>query len=210
MNGRSIPGAAPSETPDVKIVALVASAGGLAALSQVLSDLPRDFPVPIAVVQHLDRRHPSLMADILGRRTSLPVKEVKEGEKLLAGSVYIAPPNKHMLVNPDLTCTLTQTELVHFVRPSADLLLESVAASFKAGAVAVVLSGSGSDASMGVQAIKKLGGTAIAQDERTSEFFGMPGAAIETGCVDLIVPLKEIAGTIVRLVMKGHRAAGSK
>lgn len=89
------------------------------------------------------------------------------------------------------------------VRPSADLLFESVAASFKDRAIAVVLTGTGSDGSMGVQAIKKMGGTVIAQDEKTSELFGMSQAAIRTGAVDFILPLNEIPSALVSLVMKG-------
>jgi len=185
------------------IIALAASAGGLKALSQVLTALPADFPASIVVVQHLDPRHRSLMADILSRRTALQVKQAEEGNRLTAGTAYIAPPNRHLLVNPDSTLSLSQSELVHFVRPSADLLFESVAASYKDRAVAVVLSGTGSDGSMGVRAIKKMGGTVIVQDEKTAEFFGMPGAAVQTGCVDFILPLDEIPSALVTLVVKG-------
>jgi two-component system, chemotaxis family, protein-glutamate methylesterase/glutaminase len=187
-----------------EVIAFAASAGGLSALSEVVSALPNDFGASIVIVQHLDPRHRSLMADILARRTGLEVKEAKEGDCLRAGTVYIAPPNKHLLVNRDGTLVLTQTELVHFVRPSADLLFESVAASFKDRAIGVVLSGTGSDGAMGVQAIKKMGGTVIAQDKASSEFFGMPSAAIETGLVDFVLPLNEIASALVSLVTAGE------
>src|SRR5438477_12809936 len=146
------------------VVALAASAGGLTALSRVLAALPADFPATLVVVQHLDPRHRSLMADILSRRTPLRVKQAEEGDPLRPATVYIAPPNRHLLVNPDGTLSLSQSELVHFVRPSADLLFESVAASFKDRAIAVVLTGTGSDGSMGVKAIKKMDGTVIVQD----------------------------------------------
>jgi two-component system, chemotaxis family, protein-glutamate methylesterase/glutaminase len=185
----------PPET-SFEVVAVAASAGGLNALSQLLAGLPGDFPAAVVVVQHLDPRHRSLMADILSRRTALQVKQAEEDDELSPGTVHIAPPNKHLLVNPEGTLSLAQSELVHFVRPSADLLFESVAGSFKHRAIAVVLSGSGSDGSMGVQAIKKMGGTVIAQDEATSEFFGMPNAAIQTGSVDFILPLKEIPSAL--------------
>ena len=186
------------------VVALAASAGGLTALSSVLADLPAGFPAGILVVQHLDPRHRSLMADILSRRTHLEVKQAEDGDRLAGGRVYIAPPNRHLLLNGDGSLSLTQTELVHFVRPSADLLFESVAAGYKDRAIAVVLSGSGGDGSMGVKAIKKMGGTVLAQDQRTSEFFGMPGAAIDSGSVDFVLPLEEIAPALVTLVMKGQ------
>lgn len=179
------------------VVALAASAGGLNALTHVLAALPANFPAAVVVLQHLDPRHRSLMADILSRRTALPVKEAAEGDRLEAGRAYVAPPNRHLLVNPDRTVSLTQTELVHFVRPSADLLFESTAASFKERAIAVVLSGSGSDGAMGVKAIKKMGGTVIVQD--APEFGGMPEAANATGKVDFVLPLDEIAPALQKL-----------
>jgi two-component system chemotaxis response regulator CheB len=184
------------------VVALASSAGGIAALSEILGGLPRDFPAAIVVVQHLDPRHRSLMADILRRRTALDVVQAVEGDHIRPGTAYIAPPDRHLLVNPDGTLSLTQSELVHFVRPSADLLFESVAASYKKRAIAVVLTGTGSDGSMGIGAIKKMGGTVLAQDQASAEFSGMPGAAIRSGNADFILPLDEIASALVTLVMK--------
>jgi two-component system, chemotaxis family, protein-glutamate methylesterase/glutaminase len=182
------------------IVALAASAGGLNALSHVLEELPANFPAPIVIVQHLDPRHRSLMADILNRRTSLQVKQAEEGDVVAAGTVYIAPPNRHLLVNPDTSLSLSQSELVHFLRPSADLLFESVAATYKDKAIAVVLTGTGNDGAMGVEAIHKMGGTVIAQEVETSEFSGMPNAAIQTGTVDFVLPLSNIAAALLSLV----------
>jgi len=182
-----------------EVVALAASAGGLNALTHVLAALPGDFPAALVVVQHLDPRHRSLMADILSRRTALPVKEAIDGDQLQPGRAYVAPPNRHLLVNPDRTISLTQTQLVHFVRPSADLLFESTAASFKERAIAVVLSGSGHDGAMGVRAIKKMGGTVIVQDAKNAEFAGMPQAAEATGIVDFVLSLDEIAPALQKL-----------
>src|SRR5437588_3177366 len=186
--------------PAFEIVAVASSAGGLAALTSVLSGLPRGFPAAVVLVQHLDPRHKTLLADMLGRRTELRVKMAEEGDHLTGGSVFIAPPNYHLLVNPGGSLSLSQSELIHFLRPSADILFESVAASFSARAIAVVLSGTGSDGARGVQAIKETGGTVIAQDEDTSEFFGMPSAAIGTGSVDIVLPLALIAPALVGLV----------
>lgn len=191
----------PDPEPGFVVVAIASSAGGLAALTATLSSLPASLPAPILVVQHLDRRHRSLLAEILGRRTELVVKQAEEGDSIVPGTVYIAPPDRHLLANPDGTLALTHTELVHFVRPSADLLFESVAASFRERAIAVVLTGSGSDGSMGVTAVKHMGGTVIAQDEHTSQFFSMPSAAIETGKVDFVLPLEEIPARLVSLVV---------
>jgi two-component system chemotaxis response regulator CheB len=141
------------------------------------------------------------MAEILARRIPLPVKEAEHGETIRPGMVYVAPPNNHLLVNSDGTMSLSQSELVHFVRPSADLLFETVAASYKERAIAVVLSGSGVDGHMGVEAIKKMAGTVIVQDNQTAEFAGMPEAALKTGCVDFVLPLDEISGALIKLVM---------
>jgi two-component system chemotaxis response regulator CheB len=168
----------------------------------VLAGLPPDFPAPIVVVQHLDPRHPSLLAGILGRTCKLQVKEAQEGEGMRPGVVYLAPPDRHLLVTSNATLTLTRTELVHFVRPSADLLFESLAASLKSRALAIVLTGTGSDGSMGVRAIHRMGGRTIAQNEQTSKFFGMPDAAIRTGIVDEILPLEQIAAAMVQWVAR--------
>jgi two-component system chemotaxis response regulator CheB len=192
--------------PSYDVVAIAASAGGLNAINVVLSNLPASFPAAIVVVQHLDPRHRSLMAEILSRNTSLAVKQAIDGEMMLPGKVYIAPPDRHLLVNADGTLALSQSELVHFVRPSADLLFESVAASHKERSIAVVLTGTGSDGSMGVQAIKKMGGTVICQDVANAEFNGMPLAAMQTKCVDFSLPLDDIAAALVTLVMKGEAA----
>lgn len=183
-----------------EVIAIATSAGGLNALSQVLGGLPANFPTAIVVVQHLDPRHRSLMADILSRRTPLAVKQATADDRLQPGNVYIAPPNRHLLVNPDGTLSLTQTELVHFVRPSADLLFDSVAASYKDRAIAVVLTGTGSDGGTGVKAIKAMGGTVIVEDQDTAEFSGMPQTAIKTGFVDFVLPLAEITPALITLV----------
>jgi len=186
------------------VVAIAASAGGLKALSQLLSHLPSDFPAAVLVLQHLNRSHHSLMADILRRRISLSIKQVEEGDKLSPAQIYIAQPNYHILVNPDGTLSLTQSPLVQFVRPSADLLFESLAKSYQNRAIAVVLTGTGKDGTQGVKAIAKMGGMVISQNQETSEHFGMPSSAIDTGIVDLILPLPDIAETLIQLVKEGR------
>ena len=195
--------------PAFEIVAVASSAGGLAALTSLLSGLPASFPAPVLLVQHLDPRHKSLLADMLNRCTELPVKMAESGDRLTGGSVFVAPPNYHLLVDPGGTLSLTQSELIHFLRPSADILFESVANSFPGRAIAVVLSGTGSDGAKGVKAIKNTGGTVIAQDEDTSEFFGMPSAAIATGSVDIVLPLALIAPALVRLMQSPPRPEGT-
>lgn len=181
------------------LIAICVSAEGLDALTQVLSALPLNFPAAIAIVQHISANYSSIMADTLSRRTQLQVKQADPKDILRPGTVYIAPAGQHLLVNSDNTLCLFRSELVHYLRPSADLLFESVAASFKQRAIAVVLTGMGSDDAMGVGAIKQMGGKVIAQ-RTTAEFFAMPEAAINTDDVDLVVPLNEIALKLIDLV----------
>jgi two-component system chemotaxis response regulator CheB len=185
------------------VVAIAASAGGLKALTVLLSALPVALPAAVVVVQHLAPDHISYMAKILGERIALPVHQARDGERLRPGIVYVAPPDYHVLLRRNGAITLSHTAQVHFVRPSADVLFESVAANWGPRCIAVVLTGAGSDGARGIQAVKRAGGTVIAQDEATSEFFGMPGAAIQTGSVDLILPLDEIAGALVALLTPG-------
>lgn len=189
-----------SSTPGFNIVAMAASAGGLQALIAVLSALPEGFPVPILIVQHLDPRHRSLMGEILSRKTPLLVRLADDGDAVRPGMVLLAPPDRHLLVNPDSTVTLSRAELVHFVRPSADLLFESAAGSYGRQVIAVVLSGTGSDGAAGVRAVKESGGTVIVQDDATAEFPGMPEAARRTGRIDFVLPLAEIGPALVALV----------
>lgn len=192
-----------SQFPNIafNVVALAASMGGLQAISTVLSALPADFPAAILVVLHLSPNFPSHLAEVLSLQTRLPVKPAATGEVLRPGTVYVAVPAKHLVVQPNGTLLLCDTPKMNFVRPAADKLFMSVAATYKSRAIAVVLTGSGSDGTLGVLSIKKHGGIAIAQDESTSEFFNMPGAAIATGKVDLVLPLEAIASTLVHLVM---------
>ncbi|MFJ9181247.1 chemotaxis protein CheB [Streptomyces sp. NPDC102360] len=182
------------------VVAVAASAGGIHALMTVLGGLGGDFPLPVLIVQHLDPRHRTVIADILGRRSELTVKLAEQEEVARSGTIYIAPPDRHLLVGPDGTLALTQSELVHFLRPSADLLFESVAGTYGPRAIAVVLSGTGNDGAMGVDAVKTRGGTVIAQDPGTAEFRGMPEAAVGKGAVDFVLPLEEIPAVIRGLV----------
>jgi len=182
------------------VVAFCASAGGFNAVRDVLAGLSADFPAAIVVVQHLDPRHRSVMAELLQRRSQLQIRQASATDVLQPGTVLIAPPDRHLLVNGDASISLTQTELVHFVRPSGDLLFESVAASYRDRSIAVVLSGTGQDGSRGTEAIKKVGGTVIVQDEASAEFWGMPNAAIRLGTADFILSIEEIAPTLQKLV----------
>jgi len=139
------------KTTAFDIVAIAASAGGVTALARLLSELPKLGAI-VVIVQHVDPRHRSLMPQVIGRRSPLPVEHVEDETQLAPDHVYLAPPDHHLLVNRKGRATLTDSELVNFVRPSADLLFESVAAAYGDRAIAVVLTGSGRDGAMGVTA----------------------------------------------------------
>ena len=185
--------------PQFDVVAIGASAGGVEALHAVVTALPGDFPVPVLIVQHMDPRHKSMLAGLLGRRCKLRVKQAANDEAIEFGTIYIAQPDMHLIVRGD-RLVLTDTKLVHFSRPSIDLLFESVADVYGDRAIGVLLSGSGVDGAAGIRAIKSKGGTTLIQDPSTAAHAGMPQAARATGCVDVTLPLEEIGPALVSLV----------
>ena len=175
-----------------------ASAGGFTALERLLCDLPAGFPAAVLVVLHLQPDRTSLLASLLARHASMPLKWAVDEEAIQAGTVYVAVPNFH-LEAVDGRIRLTKSAVVHFTRPAVDRLFESVAADYGARTVGVVLSGSGVDGADGVVAIRRAGGTTIAQTPGDAAYPGMPQAAIATGCVDLVVPLADVARALVAL-----------
>ena len=183
------------------VIAMAASVGGLHALSVILGGLPEGFPAAIAIVMHLSPNHKSVLAEILNRRTHLVVKEAHSGDVLCPSAVYIAPPNHHLSVAQGgrLKLSSALAKKVHYARPSAEPLFASVAAVYRQSAIAVVLTGGDGDGSFGVQIIKDRGGKVIAQDRPTSQDFSMPKTSIETGDVDFILPLDEIAAKLIEL-----------
>lgn len=203
---------APPKTPispasrTFPVIAMAASVGGLEALSVILGGLPADFPAAIAIVMHLSPDHKSILAEILNRRTHLVVKQAHTGDILCHSSVFIAPPNHHLFVAKGgrLKLSSSAAEKVNYARPSAEPLFASVAAVYKKNAIAVVLTGGDGDGSFGVQIIKDEGGKVIAQNRATSKNFSMPETSIETGDVDFILPLDEIAAKLIELVGAGR------
>ena len=180
------------------MLAIGASAGGFNALAEVLRAFKKELPASVLVVQHLDPRHKSILAELLSRKTAIPVKLAEHGEHMQPGIVYIAPPDEHLLAGPG-KLQLAHSQLVNFLRPSIDLLFESVAGTYGSHCIGVVLSGSGKDGANGIRAIKQAGGLTIAQDPNDAEFNSMPQAAVATGCVDLILPLPELGLTLTDL-----------
>jgi two-component system chemotaxis response regulator CheB len=190
------------ELPDVSVVAMAASQGGLTAVSTILAALSSDFPAAIVIAIHrTPHPHlPSRLASIFQAVTDLTVKEAQAGDYFAPGKVFIAPPDQHVLVCEGGTLALSDGPLVHFTRPAADPLFISVAASCGKNAIGVVLTGGDGDGSDGICAIKEAGGKTVAQSEATCEQFSMPRSAIKTGQIDFVVALDDIAPLLVHLV----------
>ena len=181
-------------------MALVGSAGGLTAAATVLADLHADLRAPLVVLLHLDPNYVSNLAAILGRSTTLPVKQAEAGDALVDGHIFAAPPASHLLVTPDKRLELGHGPPVGRLRPSADVFLTSLALAYGTGTLAVILSGAGHDGAAGAAAVKLAGGRVVAQDEATAEYFGMPGAVVEEGAADHVLPLGRIAAGILEFV----------
>lgn len=194
-------------TSPFRVIAVAASLGGIDALSCLLAGLPATFPVPIVVVQHISPHFPSRLPELLNRHTALEVVWARHGHLLRPGMVYVAPPDHHVVVGQFTSLRLSTAAHVQFVRPSADVLFSSVAEVYGERAIATVLTGMQSDGANGVRAVKRRGGRVLAQDAATSRAFGMPGAAIATGCVDFALPISAIAPALIALTMVPGAAA---
>lgn len=207
---RSTPPLPPPTTTAVKsamrrLVAIAASTGGPRTLDVLLQNLPGSLPAAILVVQHMPRGFTSSLAERLNTRSDLAVKEAKDGETIAAGQVYIAPAGHHLMLDPSpspnhVRLLLDDSPPIMRLRPAADLLMTSAAEVYGERCIGVILTGMGSDGTQGIQAIKEYGGYTIAQDRATSVIYGMPRSALNSGFIDQVLPLHEIAPAIVRLV----------
>lgn len=190
---------------ELTVVGIGASAGGLEALRAFVGHLPTATSMAYIIAQHLSPKHESMLVQLLGRETRLKVAQIRDGMAIEANTIYITPANKNLVVENSLL-RLTEPEDRPIPKPSVDSFFRSLANDFGEHAIAVVLSGTGSDGSHGVRAIKAEGGFTLVQAPETAKYDGMPRAAIETGCVDLIMPADRIAGELQRLVEMAGRA----
>jgi two-component system chemotaxis response regulator CheB len=189
-----------------RLIVLAASAGGLDALRTICSALPLDLPAAVAIVQHRSRAHSHLLAVLLGQWSALPVKDAETGDQLVHGTILIAPPERHMTVSASRHVVLLPGPPIHHVLSSADPLFESAAEAFGPNLTAVVLTGHDGDGSDGVRAVRRRGGRVIAQDPATAFRGSMPQSSIDTGMVDQILTLEQIAAELAAL---GHTEAGT-
>ena len=183
------------------MVVIGTSAGGLHALSIVLGSLPDPFPIPIVFVLHLSPDHESFLTRVLSRTTGRTIRWATEGAALVPGAIYAAPPDHHVVLARH-GIELTSTPRLRFSRPAIDRLFTSAAEAFGSRALAVLLTGNGSDGTAGSVAVHRAGGYVIVQDEESAEFFGMPGEAIASGAATRVLPLAEIGAALTRLVQE--------
>ena len=176
-----------------ELIAIGASWGGLSATQQILSGLPADFPPAIVLAQHraADSRRGGLVS-VLSARSPLPVCEAGDKDGIQGGRVYVAPPDYHLLVEPD-GFALSIDEPVGFSRPSIDVLMESAADAYGSRMIGVILTGASADGAAGLELVRRRGGLTIVQDPATAERSEMPAAAIATGAAERVVPLAGIA-----------------
>lgn len=159
-------------------IVLGASAGGFKVIKQLTAALPEDFSLPIMVVQHVSDASDGSWAGMLDRESRLRVKEADEKEMIVPGTIYLAPANYHLLVEPDRTLTLTVDERVNYARPSIDVLFETAAEAYRERLIGLVYTGANRDGAAGLAHIRANGGLAVAQDPTTAESPTMPSTAI--------------------------------
>lgn len=179
-----------------KVISIAASTGGPPAVTHVLSHLPSNIP-PILIVQHMPKGVTKLFAESLNQSCKFKVKEAEEGDYIQENLALLAPGGFHMVVTKSGKISLNQDPPVNYVRPAADVMMQSTAEVYGDNNIGVVLTGMGSDGAKGIKAIKEKGGATIAQDEKSCVIFGMPNMAIQTGCVDVVAPLDRIPRAIV-------------
>jgi two-component system chemotaxis response regulator CheB len=182
-----------------KVVAIAASTGGPAALKTILDALPGDFPAPILVVQHIAHGFIAGVAEWLDQSCKLEVTIARDGERLRAGAVYLAPDELHLGVANRSSVELSRQSPVNGFRPSANRLFDSVGRIFAGDAIAVILTGMGEDGLEGLRQLARSGGRIIAQSEASSVVFGMPGVAVRHGLADQVLAPDAIARALVDL-----------
>jgi two-component system chemotaxis response regulator CheB len=182
------------------LIVIGASTGGPRALQQVLHDLPSDLPAAVTIVQHMPPGFTRSLAQRLHETSSLTVQEAMDGDHLARGLVLLAPGDFHLRFRDRKQIALDQGERRCHVRPSVDVTMESAAEQHGAAVIGVVLTGMGADGTDGAACIKAAGGRVIAEHESTCVVYGMPRSVVEAGLADRVVPLPEVAATLVELV----------
>jgi two-component system chemotaxis response regulator CheB len=187
----------------IQIVAIAASTGGPGVLKQILGQLPEDYSFPIVVVQHITSGFSEHMVSWLNGEVKINVATAKNGDRIQAGKVFVAPSDHHLTITPGGVIRLDEGLPIRGQRPSADRFFASVAQTYNSSAIGIILTGMGDDGADGIEVLGKTGAHIIAQNEQSSVVFGMPAQAIQRGVVDEVLSPDEIAETLISL----HNAA---
>lgn len=185
-----------------KLIAIGASTGGTEAIKEVLEHLPPDSP-GVVISQHIPPLFSASFAARMNEASALTVCEAQDGQQILNGHAYIAPGSQHLKIVRDgarFVCHLDDGPPVNRHKPSVDVMFSSIAENVGINSVGIILTGMGHDGAAGLKAMHELGVPTIAQDEKTSIVWGMPGSAVELGAIDTVLPLEKVAGKIISLV----------
>ncbi len=183
------------------------SAGALEVLMTVLPALPRDLSAAVVIVLHLAPHKPSYLRDVLSQRTALAVREPDDKEPMLPGTVYVGPPNYHLLIERNRTLALSVDDAVNFSRPSIDVLFESAAEALGPSVAGVLLTGANDDGARGLARIRASGGITVVQSPETASASAMPEAGIRAAAIDHVLPPERIGPLLVELA---KRSGGSR
>lgn len=206
----SLPGGSikliPPSKSSPRVLAVGASTGGPQALTTFLADLKHFLNIPVVITQHMPPTFTTIMAEHLGRACGKPTKEAEEGDVLQRGHIYVAPGDHHLVLERregEVIAHITKDPPENFCRPSVDPMFRSVAEVYGSGALCAVLTGMGHDGTEGARKIIDAGGSIIAQDEKTSVVWGMPGSVATAGLCTAVLPLDEMGAATGRLIMGG-------
>lgn len=184
-----------------KLIAIGASTGGTEAIKEVLMRMPADAPGTV-ITQHIPEAFSRPFAERMNGLSAMTVCEAQDGQQILPGNAYIAPGNRHLLIERSgarFLCRLNDGPPVNRHKPSVDVMFRSVAQNIGANAISIMLTGMGNDGAQGMREMKQAGAPTIVQDEKTSVVWGMPGEAVKLGCVDQVLPLQKIAAEVLKL-----------
>lgn len=177
---------------DQRCVIIGGSAGSLQVVQHILNRLKPGFQLPVIVVLHRKNDYASGLTDVLGYRSTLPVKEAEDKEPMQPATAYLAPADYHLMIEKDFSFSLDGSEKVHFSRPSIDVSFEAAAEAFGSGLIGILLSGANADGTRGLQSIRMKGGVSIAQSPESAQVPFMPKNAIDNGAVEIVMTEKDI------------------
>ena len=189
----------PASIPGIEAIVIGASAGGVEALLTIFAALPDGFGLPILAVLHLPDERRSQLAEVFGRRLSMPVVEARDKEVIMPGTLYFAGPRYHLSVEQDRSLSLSQEERVHHSRPAIDYLFASAADAYGKGLLAVLLTGANQDGAQGLAQVKAQGGTTVVQDPAEARVAVMPRAALALHTPDHLLTLGRIGSLLASL-----------